>query len=566
MPSREHARKKNRIVGAAVAFLLVLTAPLMAGPVFAAPGDPTAPPVDTAAPADPAVDPVDPATDPITLAQIPVVPGFPAATEHTQQSFPPDSDFTSKWTRADARQIMAMSDTTVPATANSLPEDYIMPTIPQDFPIMTDEVWVWDTWSLTNGNADQLSYKGWDVIFSLVADRAIAFDDRHTHARLGYFFRKSGIPTADRPENGGWTYGGHVFPDGASGAIFEDQSFSTQTEWSGSTRIFEGNKIRIFYTSVAFYRDANEVELKPADPRIVQSPGRIFADETGVWFTGLRDQHQLLVPDGTYYQTREQNPFVNFRDPFTFTDPAYPDQTFMVFEGNTGGERGAVACTDADLGYAPGDPYAETAAEVTAQGANFQMANVGLAVADNLALTEWHFLPPILSANCVNDQTERPQIYLKDGKYYLFTISHRSTYSVGVTGPDGVYGFVGDGVRSDFQPLNRGSGLALGNPTDLNTPAGSASDPNPEQNPNAYQAYSHYVMPGGYVQSFIDAIGGPGDLRRGGTLSPTVKININGADTAVDRTYGTNGLGGYADIPTNLAQPVSPDPDPRPTP
>ena len=31
--------------------------------------------------------------------------------------------------------------------------------------------------------------------------------------------------------------------------------------------------------------------------------------------------------------------------------------------------------------------------------------------------------------------------------------------------PDGVYGFVGDGVRSDYQSVNN-SGLALGSPTD----------------------------------------------------------------------------------------------------
>lgn len=67
-------------------------------------------------------------------------------------------------------------------------------------------------------------------------------------------------------------------------------------------------------------------------------------------------------------------------------------------------------------------------------GATYQKANVGLAVATNENLTQWKFLPPILSANCVNDQTERPQIYIKDGKYYLFTISHRPTYAAGVDG------------------------------------------------------------------------------------------------------------------------------------
>ncbi len=41
------------------------------------------------------------------------------------------------------------------------------------------------------------------------------------------------------------------------------------------------------------------------------------------------------------------------------------------------------------MGYAPGDPFAETADQAMDQGAHFQMANVGLAVAENAALTEW---------------------------------------------------------------------------------------------------------------------------------------------------------------------------------
>ncbi len=35
-----------------------------------------------------------------------------------------------------------------------------MPEIPpKDFPAMNDDVWVWDTWSLTDENANQISYK-----------------------------------------------------------------------------------------------------------------------------------------------------------------------------------------------------------------------------------------------------------------------------------------------------------------------------------------------------------------------------------------------------------------------
>lgn len=267
--------------------------------------------------------------------------------------------------------------------------------------------------------------------------------------------------------------------------------------------------------------------------------------------TGFDKHNELLKPDGKLYQNAAQNSHYTFRDPFTFQDPAHPGKTFMVFEGNSAVQRGDRACREEDLGYQPGDPQAENLNTVQDNGAHYQMANVGLAEADNADLSKWHFLPPLLSANCVTDQTERPEVYIKDGKYYLFTISHRGTFASGIDGPEGVYGFVGNGVRSDFEPVNRGSGLALGNPTNLNFPAGNPFAPDPNQHPGAFQAYSHYVMPNGLVQSFIDTVGTAGNFRRGGTLGPTVRMDITGNTTSVDRTYGDNGRGGYADIPSN---------------
>lgn len=55
-------------------------------------------------------------------------------------------------------------------------------------------------------------------------------------------------------------------------------------------------------------------------------------------------------------------------------------------------------------------------------------------------------------------------------------------------------------------------------------------------------------------------------MRRGGTLAPTVKLNIAGTSAVVDRSYGDDGLGAYGDIPANAEQDVSPEPDPRPIP
>ena len=484
-------------------------------------------------------------------AQTVGVSGYALPTIHTQQAYDPFDTYTSRWTRADARQIRARSSLTNPTGGNSLPARLTMPDIPANFPQTNPDVWVWDTWTLIDAQANQFSYNGWEVIFSLTADpnAGYTFDDRHVHARIGFFYRRAGIPASRRPRNGGWIYGGHLFPDGASAKVFGSTTLTQNAEWSGSTRLVKvgDNRVSVFYTALGFNRTDAGANIAPPIAIISKTDGRIHADLTHVWFTGFNNHEGLLQPDGVYYQTGQQNEFYSFRDPFTFEDPAHPGYTFMVFEGNTAGERGAADCTAADLGYRSGDPYAENLNDVLNSGATYQKANIGLAVALNRSLTKWRFLPPIISANCVNDQTERPQIYIKDNKYYLFTISHRTTFAAGMDGPDGVYGFVGNGIRSDFKPMNWGSGLVLGNPTDLNQAAGSDFDPNPLQNPRAFQSYSHYVMPGGLVESFIDTV----KNRRGGALAPTVQINISGQNTAINLGYGQNGLGGYGDIPAN---------------
>lgn len=111
-------------------------------------------------------------------------------------------------------------------------------------------------------------------------------------------------------------------------------------------------------------------------------------------------------------------------------------------------------------------------------GAKYQVGCIGFAVARYNTGNNWEILPPLLTAVGVNDQTERPHFVFKDGKYYLFTISHQYTYADGLKGPDGVYGFVSDSLFGPYTPtpLN-GSGLVLGNPS---------SQP--------FQTYSHYVM------------------------------------------------------------------------
>jgi levansucrase len=84
-----------------------------------------------------------------------------------------------------------------------------------------------------------------------------------------------------------------------------------------------------------------------------------------------------------------------------------------------------------------------------------------------------------------------------------------------------VYGFVGESLRSDYQPLNA-SALVLGNP--------------PGQ---PFQAYSEYVMPNWLVEAFIDRVPLPGGGERsGGTLAPTLRLEVDGSNTYMVEQLG----------------------------
>lgn len=389
------------------------------------------------------------------------------------QQYSPDDDFTAVWTRAQALKVKSDPTNTKPR-------------IPPDFPVMTDEVWVWDTWPLTSLGTEPISYKGWHVIFSLVAPRNVPFGDRHWYARIGYFFSRDGKS---------WEYGGNVFPG--------DVAFGSR-EWAGSA-VLVGQQVNLFYTASGGDGNPPGENSNPRQ-RLAHASGQIRADADGVWFTGFRNHRIIAEPDGEMYQTLEQSqagPIIYaFRDPFVFRDPA-DDEVYILFEGNTGGQAGSHTCGPREVGPVP------PGHDVPAQS-RFYTGNIGLMRARTANLRRWDLLPPLLSANCTNQQTERPHLVIEDENYYLFTISHTFTFAPGLTGPDGLYGFLGDSLRSDYRPLNA-SALVLGNPADA-----------------PVQQYSEYVMPNWLVESFIDTL--PGEIF-GGTLAPTLRIVPEGANT-----------------------------------
>lgn len=364
-----------------------------------------------------------------------------------------DDAFAAAWTREHVETIR-------------LEPSLMAPAIDRGFPVMSDAVWAWDTWPLTDLDMRPVSFDGWHLIFSLVAPRRLGFHDRHPVASIGWFASRDGRT---------WRYRGPALPPGSA--------LGTR-QWAGCA-VLAGDRVHLFYTASGDGRTVHDPDWLVNDPlqRIALATATITSEAGDVAFMGpaFADSHVVGEADGRLYQTPEQahggEIIYAFRDPFVFTED---NQVYMTFSGNTAG------------------PGCFT-------------GNVGLARARDGQLDHWELLPPLMHANGVNQQMERPHFVIHDGRHYLFVISHIETYAPGLTGPDGLYGFVGDGLRSDYRPLNQ-SGLVIGN--------------DPSRPP---ERYSDYVMPNWLVEGFVDTV----DDRPGGTLAPTLRLEVDGARTRV---------------------------------
>ncbi|WJV53440.1 glycoside hydrolase family 68 protein [Prodigiosinella aquatilis] len=391
------------------------------------------------------------------------------------------------WTRADALKVNENDPTTT------------QPIVSSDFPVMSDDVFIWDTMPLRTLDGAIVSVNGWSVIFTLTAKRNINdpeyldsngnyditkdWNNRHGRARICFWYSRTGKD---------WIFGGRVMAEGVS---------PTTREWAGTPILLnDDGDIDLYYTCVT------------PGATIAKVRGKISTSDNSVELVEFNEVKPLFSADGVIYQTEEQNLYWNFRDPSPFIDQN-DGKLYMVFEGNVAGERGSHIVGDEEMGIVP--PGYEDIGN-----ARYQVGCIGLAVAKDLSGDEWEILPPLVTAVGVNDQTERPHFVFKEGKYYLFTISHKYTYADGLNGPDGVYGFFSDNLTGPYSPMN-GSGLVLGNP--------------PSQ---PFQTYSHYVMPNGLVTSFIDNVPtGNSTYRIGGTEAPTVKIVLEGDRSFVDSVY-----------------------------
>ena len=332
---------------------------------------------------------------------------------------------------------------------------------------------LWDIWPLQSDDGSLAEVAGGSLWLILSAP---CLDDpnlRHDVARTRLLHRIGGA----------WHDCGNLFPDALNPGF---------REWSGSTRFdAKTGRVTAFFTATG--RRGNSAAN--FEQRLFQTVGTLNVEGPQPAITGWSVPQESVINDGRYYVDLAVDQGVpgrirGFRDPYWFRDPA-DGAGWLLF---TGSLAGAIS------------EYCGVVGLAAARGAD---GDAG-----------FDLLPPLVSADGLANEMERPHMIVRNGLYYLFWSSQQSIFAPdGPIGPTGLYGMVGPSMRGPFTPLN-GSGLVIANPVD-----------------EPRQAYCWQVLDTLDVVSFVDHWGLQGRdpaLHRaqfGGTIAPMLKIAIEGDTT-----------------------------------
>ena len=358
--------------------------------------------------------------------------------------------------------------------AITLAKGHVAPAIGQsDFARISPDLDIWDAWPVRRESGiPAVLADGATLWMALAAPYRPDPDERHGLARIHLFQRNAGD----------WHHLGPAMPDGFSPG---------SREWSGSAILAaDDRQLTLYFTATG---QRGEATLSFTQ-RLFSAAATLAQDAGRYQFTDWRDLTEFVHPDPAWYMASDAgNGAVGtikaFRDPDYFRDPKTGIH-YVFFAASLAGSAsafngvvGAASCNDAE----PGD---------------------------------WTILPPVLSADGLNNELERPHVVYNQGLYYLFWSTQAHVFDpAGPIGPTGLYGMVSDRIDGGWEPLND-TGLVFANP-----PEASA------------QAYSWLVMPDLSVISFVDNWGQGADAvprRFGGSFAPVLKLRLDGAQASLE--------------------------------
>lgn len=320
---------------------------------------------------------------------------------------------------------------------------------------------LWDSWTIDAPDGSAVRFDGWRGWVIMCAPRSVHPDLRHDIARLRLM----------QERDGEWRDCGYLLPDDLNPG---------SREWAGST-VYDAdiNRLTLFYTAAGRRGDGS----RTFEQRLFQTSGTLSFTDESLSVSGWINPVENIVADGSDYVVVNQHEgapgaIKGFRDPFHFRDPAYGTD-YLLFTASAAWSHSAYN------------------------------GIIGIASSDDGQFAQWTRHAPLISADGVNNELERPICRHFDGRYYVFWSTQRKTFAPnGPAGPTGLYGMVADRLFGPYRPLN-GTGLVA---------------PNPEDEP--YQTYSWWVDSDFNVTGFVDL------------------WNLAGQDPASDRALVERHFGG----------------------
>lgn len=301
---------------------------------------------------------------------------------------------------------------------------------PVEVAVITPGLWFWDFWPALDEAGRSVSVEDGELWFALSAPCSHDPLERHAVARIRVLHRRGSL----------WRDLGDAMPDGWSPG---------SREWSGSA-IIRGDTLTLWFTAAGRRGEAitsYEQRLFEARATIASGP------RLGAWTLPV----ELVRSDGGIYDlAREASGTVGtikaFRDPAWFRDPA-DGAVYMVF----------------------------TASHGRSQRPQNGVVGIARGTRDG-----WALMNPLVSADGVNNELERPHIIMSEGRYLLFWSTQASVFAEGIRAPTGLYGMTAERIAGPWQPLG-GDALVMANPQTA-----------------PQQAYSWLVGGDGVVSSFVD--------------------------------------------------------------
>ena len=346
-----------------------------------------------------------------------------------------------------------------------------------DFCRIAADVDTWDAWPIqwTSGSPAVLPDQS-TLWMALCAPRFADPDERHGHARI-HLLQRSGQS---------WRHLGPAMPDGFSPG---------SREWSGSAVLDDAGKVLTLYFTAAGRRGEAQLTY---EQRMFRASASLSIEAGTPRLRDWRDLQETVARDPALYMASDCGKgaigtIKAFRDPAFFRDPL-KGKHYLFFAGSAAGS-----------------------------GSAFNGV-IGAAVASD-AGEQWETLPPLITADGLNNELERPHVIRYAELYYLFWSTQSHVFNPqGPVGPTGLYGMASEDLLRGWQPLN-GSGLVFANPAEA-----------------PRQAYSWFVMPDLQVTSFVDEWGPPStdaSVRSfGGAFAPMLQIWLEGDRAGLVRSNG----------------------------